>query len=666
MGNVRLPANDANGQPITIGQLNQIVNPNAQEGETSWAGRGKETVIVPVPGACSRYYLFYTLSGNFTTVLAYAIINCSGATPVIEQNSTRLGTAGYAGSPGLAVSKLRPDGTRRLYVTSRESADYYTLLSNGTLSSVASLVSVPNSLFSGSCEAELSPDGNWLAWASRGFNNASQVTVCSTINPNPVPFVPVYASGPNTGDVSGLEFSSGSDKLFVTGQGEATVYTISTQQQVPISTGSNTLALRTQLELAFDGLLYAASSTGRLLTINPNTLAVAPSPLTVSTFPLAGPGTDGVYGFPDQIDGENYTTYFGNNTPIISSGFLVDSRLLQRSSVTPVYSCNPLNFRITSSSADISRYDLIINSTDASGIITGAYAYTHSTTVLPVGLGALDNGYLANPANTGYYQVTVVGYNACQSVRNTARMQVSNLTPGSAGYAFNFCFGAGPQAAGTSPTAPAILGAYGGGGIDISFSTGDYDSYQVQFAQYVPGSNPAQFTPIGNLANIAKPTTGAGLSTIAPSYLAGQVGLAPNYFQLGQPGYDVLHQLTLTVKNFCGTSPPLLGYFQTANLSCRPVAGTTATTDKALLYPNPLTGAEVGHLRFTLPTAQPVSLVLTDALTGRVRLTVLRDAPRSAGAQEVSFDAATLPAGVYLYRLTTADGTTVGRVLKAD
>ena len=34
--------------------------------------------------------------------------------------------------------------------------------------------------------------------------------------------------------------------------------------------------------------------------------------------------------------------------------------------------------------------------------------------------------------------------------------------------------------------------------------------------------------------------------------------------------------------------------------------------------------------------------------------------------QDVTFDAAKLPAGVYLYRLTTAEGTTVGRVLKAE
>lgn len=555
-------------------------------------------------------------------------------------------------------------GTRKLYVTSGASVISYAILDGGTLGSPIVLTTNPES--GGSCEAEVSPDGNWIAWGSVQSGTTPSVYVRSTSTAllNPTPFTPVFASGTTSG-VSGLEFSGDSKRLFIAGGGGAAVYTLATGAQALLNTGSNTLAGNTQLELAFDGLIYGASSTGRLLTIDPGTLAVTASPLPFSTFFTSNTGTGGpsVYAFPDQVDGENYTTYYGNNTPTVSAGLAMNGRLLQTSYVSAVYSCNPpmLLNAFGANSADITRFDVVINSTDAAGGVTSTYAYTSATATLPVDLSALDGGYLASPAHTGYYQVRLVGYNACQSAQTTARMQVSTLTPASAGYAFNLCAGRGPQAGSTSPGAPAALGTAGGGGIDISFSTGDYDSYRVQFEQFANGA----FTPIGSLADIAKPT-GTGLTSIGITYLAGQTGLGTSYFSQGNPGFNLVHRLTLTVRNACGESPPLPGYFQTSNTLCRTAPTTTTAPTKAPFYPNPLTGGEAGHLRFTLPTAQPVSLVLTDALTGKVRLTVLHDALRAAGEQEVAFDAAKLPAGVYLYRLTTAGTTTVGRVLKAE
>ncbi|MDB5269246.1 MAG: hypothetical protein JWP58_2286 [Hymenobacter sp.] len=652
-----------------IGQLSAIINPNRQFDETDWQVIGKETAVVPVPGVCSRYYLFYTLSGNYSTVLAYSIIDCASGTPTITSNSQRVDASAIyqASTPGIAASQQAADGTRKLYVASGTAVSSYQLLSGGGLGS-ATTVKTGNTV-GGSCEAELSPNGRYLGWAALGTGSANQVTIFDLNNPAAplVPFVPTYASGPATGNISGLEFSGGSDKLFITGQGGAAVYTVSTGAQAAIATGSNTLATNTQLELAFDGRLYAASSTGGLLTIDPASLAVAASPLTFTTTPLNTSGVGGsVYGFPDQIDGEYYPTYFGNNAPAVSVALVVDDRILQRNSVTAVYSCKPLTFRTSgTNSPDITRFDITVSSTDASGNPTSTYSYTYSTTTLPVNLGALNGGYLTDPAHTGYYQIRLVGYNNCQSAQSTARMQVSNLTPASADFAFNLCAGTGPRAATTSPTTPAALGMYGGGGIDISFSSGDYDSYQVRFAQYVAGSSPAQFTSIGILATVPKPS-GTGLTTISPSYLAGMAGLEPSYFQQGHAGFNTLHRLTLTVSNPCGTSPEVVGYFQTSNVLCRTALADNPTINKAPLYPNPLTGDEAAHLHFSLPTAQPVSLVLTDALTGQVRLTVLHDAPRLAGEQEISFDAARLPAGVYLYRLTTAAGTTVGRLLKAE
>ena len=183
-------------------------------------------------------------------------------------------------------------------------------------------------------------------------------------------------------------------------------------------------------------------------------------------------------------------------------------------------------------------------------------------------------------------------------------MQVSNLTPGSANYNFILCASTGPAAASIDANTPIELSIYGGGGINFASSSNSYDTYQVTFAQYVPGTSPAQFTPIGSTPDLPRPTNSTGY-TLSPSYLAGKSGLSPAYFRQGNPGFGVVHQLILTVKSLCGTSVPVVDYFMTSDANCRP-AQATPGLDKPQLFPNPFSGTAVARLRFTLPTAQVV------------------------------------------------------------
>lgn len=73
-------------------------------------------------------------------------------------------------------------------------------------------------------------------------------------------------------------------------------------------------------------------------------------------------------------------------------------------------------------------------------------------------------------------------------------------------------------------------------------------------------------------------------------------------------------------------------------------------------YPNPFNPAT--RIRYTVGTATDVTLHVTDLL-GRT-VAVLAEGKREAGEYSVVFDAASLPAGVYWYRLT-AGGVTVTR-----
>lgn len=76
-------------------------------------------------------------------------------------------------------------------------------------------------------------------------------------------------------------------------------------------------------------------------------------------------------------------------------------------------------------------------------------------------------------------------------------------------------------------------------------------------------------------------------------------------------------------------------------------------------FPNPVTGATT--IGFSMPRAGRATLSLFDPM-GREVASVL-DETRTEGEQRVSFDASTLPAGVYLYRLTAAGTHAAGRMV---
>lgn len=72
-------------------------------------------------------------------------------------------------------------------------------------------------------------------------------------------------------------------------------------------------------------------------------------------------------------------------------------------------------------------------------------------------------------------------------------------------------------------------------------------------------------------------------------------------------------------------------------------------------YPNPFTAST--DIRFYLPEAQPVHLVVYDVLGRAVQ--VLVDGVRGAGRHTVVCEAGDLPSGTYLYRLEGRQGTFV-------
>lgn len=412
----------------------------------------------------------------------------------------------------------------------------------------------------------------------------------------------------------------------------------------------------TQLETAYDGLVYYVNTSGRLKTIDPCTDGVLASPVATVLSKNSGMFPQTLYLLPDQRDDENDALASGMANPTIGK-VRVDMQTLSTTVVGNVYNCNALTLSVSIVGAvDV---QVTLTPTNSAGTPTGsAVCSTGWRTGPPEEIKSMCEYYLANAANAGYYQLKIEARGLCGQITTfTGRILVSALTAASAGFQFNPCSGILVDPTTTSQAVPAEVGVYAAG-INLSFSTGMATSYQVKFEQYDTGSG--TLVPIGNFINIAGQPSG----TAGFSYLANLAGLGAGYFTPGNPGYNKIHRITLTLANQCGVSAPLTGYFRPSNLSCRSVASTGPVKPAVSVFPNPL-GQGTGHVTFTLPRAQRASLSIVDGLTGQEKMLLLRDAPRPAGSQTLEFDAATLPAGVYLYRLVT-DEVQVGRILKTE
>ncbi len=89
-----------------------------------------------------------------------------------------------------------------------------------------------------------------------------------------------------------------------------------------------------------------------------------------------------------------------------------------------------------------------------------------------------------------------------------------------------------------------------------------------------------------------------------------------------------------------------------------PTLEAAARTSEIGAYPNPF--ARSTEIGFSLEQAAKVSLTVYD-VRGR-EVAVLADGTMEAGQHSITFDAASLPSGVYVYRLTTGAQVETGRI----
>lgn len=145
---------------------------------------------------------------------------------------------------------------------------------------------------------------------------------------------------------------------------------------------------------------------------------------------------------------------------------------------------------------------------------------------------------------------------------------------------------------------------------------------------------------VGNSGVILHTTDGG--ATWTPQYSGVSASLKSVYFINGTMGWAVGE----------GT---VVRYMATATST---IEQSTAQTE-VRNYPNPF--GEAAWIEFTLGTDQHVSLDVTDML-GREVVT-LANGRLTSGEHRFKFDGESLPNGVYVYRLKTANGSTGGKLI---
>ena len=323
--------NSAGGQ---IGLL------NAHSGDPSL----NEIAIVPFLNndGCNnkKYYVFYLVQNPEDVVGVeywYSIVNMASGSPVIIGGAMidKIGGSAYG---GIAVGPVS-GGQRFVYVVrgtmyGTGGVDRITLSApagNNTtgLSSVTRILGNGSSnnitLDYSTMEVDLSQDGSKLAWG--GVNQANN----SSGNTNRYYIIGLdpngnYISGSlkqfNVGSPAttaagmgrGVEFNAAGTELFV-GSGADGVY------YVPVNNISNSTRITnsdvqllgfSQLELAQNGFIYAAKSNVAI-PIDPVNNIIGPANANISPI-TPGKNTNfglmpNFYTLPDQIDGENYSSF---------------------------------------------------------------------------------------------------------------------------------------------------------------------------------------------------------------------------------------------------------------------------------------------------------------------------------------------------------------------
>ena len=276
-----------------------------------------EIAIVPVPGSCTKYYVITLFGFNLTGVSwEYAIVDMSANSGAgsVTSNGITLGSGSIYDQSGIAVGKLKANGTRDCYIVGggfNTTILKYTIGANG-ISGPTTLLTLAQLDIAGIAELELSNAGDKLVFGSRSAVNIIHLNANGNINTTlgVNGYTKLLTSGiQSTHYVGGVEFSDTDNNLFVAINGVG-IYFFNLVNGTFNSLSNNTSYGNSQLESVYSNGQY------RIYAANWNDLAEISN--INSTLPTIIHNKIGglnhtqnqynsVNQLPDQLDGMDYT-----------------------------------------------------------------------------------------------------------------------------------------------------------------------------------------------------------------------------------------------------------------------------------------------------------------------------------------------------------------------
>lgn len=246
-----------------------------------------QIAVFAVPGACDLYYIVYASSHAFIGVdLRYAVVDLAQKQIV----KTALLASYSDNTCGIAVGRLRADGTRFVYNVAFPKVDRF-------VADPASVIAGQATLFDANTtpgldfftnQVTLSANGDKLAWSG---DSATGVFIADLNANGDAVGLKSYPTGP----AAGVEFSPDGTKLFLSPTfppGPLSYLDLTAVAPTKTSLAASSTYTESRLQLASDGKIYVAG-TNDLSAIDPSLLTV-----TAAAVPGVVAGT----------------TYFGNRT----------------------------------------------------------------------------------------------------------------------------------------------------------------------------------------------------------------------------------------------------------------------------------------------------------------------------------------------------------------
>ncbi len=651
-----------NGQLLFYLRNGSVIGPDGSD-IGSFSGNTtamlKEFALSPKPGDCGTWFIFWLEKTGSQFHAFFREIIWEEAGIVLGQTGELLPGPQSGNSGGLAVSPILPGiaTDRDLYLVAPEGIWRYHI----SLSGIAfdEYIEAETGGEDFIAEADLSPDGQWLAWG-----NGNQVFSMKTTPPHTLHSLAV---GNQEGKITGLEFKGNGAEIFLShSQLGLRKWKPGNASHSAVWWGQD--YRRTQLERGADGRTYGVRDDGKLGQISKLGFA-RKSSFDLNAHSIIGlPELPFWYSLPDQIDGEDYDLFTGT---LLSSGqFTLNGMDVSNFSVPPTlfYNCDPIKLE-TSWTGDPESYALHIFSihpevgSQVSGSsFTNYYFQADGPPPAEIDLRCLDNELCElfdMSVHAGYFTfaVTMTIKNRCDSLSRTGYFRIFD-EPGQAN--LEIADGTGFTCPASHDIAsPCPMGLYSTHFV-LTNTQGDISFFQVKVEE--------ADCQTGQVLSLIHDGAPIPVSLTAHKLVGALNSMVIN----GTTGYfidsiwlDRCLKLTCTIGNACGAATDYsYTVFVAARLQDEDLAAREAgPAAYGSISPNPFSHSL--HVSLDWPEEETVTVFLSDA-GGRIRSHSIKRHCTGKGTEHLQLNTGDLPPGVYAVHAVSEKRMKVWRVIKME